>query len=187
MRTLFTTSLVFCLALLLAAPATAQDAERVTLTFRLTLRGEVPDREEFRMVFVKSNELPPGEFRFCGKATAFEPDLKPCEGGGTVYTETVTVLTDEPGIEVSYSYSRSIPLRRGGFTTELFFYGSVPADRDRTVSAYFTYAEAGGDQQEAPDNQQGGVPDNQQAPPDDADAEDGMPGLPATGGGGSAP
>ena len=74
-----------CLALLATPPVWGQGEDRVTVTFRLTLYGEVPAKEAFEVVFTGTGQLDPAFFALCGdRSTVTDTPpgeiSPPCEG-----------------------------------------------------------------------------------------------------------
>lgn len=150
-------------------PTGAQDnQDTVTKSFRLTLYGQVPERNRFYVVFSASPSAAAGTFTFCGG-----PGAEQCRGGGAVYTESVEV---KRGAQVGGAFARTGPGIPGGGETFLF----LPTERitdDTTNAAYYSFEEKADGGQDLQDGQEG---------TGDEPAEDGQapPGLPATGGGG---
>lgn len=128
----------------------------VTKTFKLTLYGDVPEDQVFRVVYAEGDHLPGrleqpqvpiGGVRFCG-STRGVPAPK-CEGGdGTVYTARVTFRL---GTTITFSFRGFGSLDQ----EEEFHSGTETLNSDITNPAWYTFAsEDAGDAQD--DKQTGG-------------------------------
>lgn len=170
MKKLSATLIAITLLALYTFPTIAQEGEgsgneqgeMVVKTFTLTIYGEAPEGDSFFLYY-----NPPGFRRplveiivFCGEPdSVYYPDIEPCQGGGSVYTERLEL---ERGDELRFV---------------LFHAGDVDAEdrqeilrdtetitSDVTNRAYYDF-----------DTDQGGAGDGSQAPD-----------LPDTGAGGMA-
>ncbi len=102
--------LVFALVLLIAGPTYAQATRTaqqgtVTKTFQLTVNGTVPPGEFLYVEYQPRSSDPEdiGFAHFCGALFQIQ-EKPPCQGNGTVYTETRTFPV---GTEITFSFERS--------------------------------------------------------------------------------
>lgn len=167
--------LALLLAYVVAPPSDsivqAQERE-LRVTFRLTLRGDVPAGEEFQVQFYPDR---PGDdrenARLCGGNEPGALRRPPCTVGG-VYEKTIPWLDPESG--VAFHFFRN-PDRA---SSETFYGGQRDVSGDTVVEAYYDY---GG----AVNGQQAGTAGDQQTDPEPPKVDgQGMPELPATGSGG---
>lgn len=139
-------------ALLVAVPTGAyaqadngQD-DSVTVTFQLTLYGDVPATQFF---WAEYGPLQSVEFidlvEFCGfdnlaatSMNVIDDDARlPCKGNGTVYTKTRTLPSR---IRLSFAFIRQ---DTGSSGLSRYFRGSQPLDDDIMIRARYTYGGAG--------------------------------------------
>ncbi len=134
--------------------------------FELTLHGEVPQRTNFAVFYTATGptgEVILGARPFCGQRDEQVPDLQPCKGNGAVYTQE---LEFETHTRLQYDYIREDEITEGGEGGDEFVFGgrTETLNGDTTNRAYYDFR-----------TQQGGTLINQQTP-----------GMPDTGGGGTA-
>jgi hypothetical protein len=104
-------------------PAQAAAAQFVTITFNLTIKGSVPSHDRFGVAGIVS---------LCSI---------PCIGGGHRYTATTQWLKDSP--RVQFVFDRETLGANGTPSHEQeFAQQTVNPDRNRTISAVFTYQTA---------------------------------------------
>jgi hypothetical protein len=120
-----------------------QQGDDVTLTFELTLNGDVPEGEGFVLEYPYPSGQSFGDDVFCGLGA----DAPACEGGGKVYRLS---LRAQAGSTERFAFARITPAE--GDSPEIFFDGSVTANAAKTVRAYYTF---GGDDQQQDDDQDG--------------------------------
>ncbi len=122
-----------------------QQGEMVTKTFKLTLRGDVPEGEAFYVVYGDPLVADaPGEVLvFCGVVDDSESG-RDCVGGGMVYTASAEV---EEGSEIYVLYQRE------GSNQEPFVSTIEVVNSDMTNSGWYAFS---GDMD---NDHQGGVPD----------------------------
>ena len=177
MRTTASALVALALALVLAVPALAggeQDGA-VTLTFELTLYGDVPEDAAFGVL----NDLEDGEDQvvvFCGQPKGFEPKDDCVGGKGTTYTRSLEL---ERGARIFYLFTKVRPESAAdcqgeecGGVQENFYATSLETgvedyqtiDADTTKAAYYDADAAKGGAGDGP----------------------GQPGMPDTGAGGAA-
>ncbi len=108
MKTLRSTLTALTLALLLAVPVLAQggdQGDKVTVTFELTLYGDVPQDQAFG-VFHPTAEDDPRQrapiLLLCGQVEGFEP-RPDCAGGGSVHAGSLKL---ERGTRLAYAFVR---------------------------------------------------------------------------------
>ncbi len=184
MRTAVSAITALTLALLLGLPAlaAAEQEDKVTKTFELTLHGDVPKDRLFLVAYGTMEDVEAGTPRpsfviFCGQ---LEEDLswaevvvasdEDCVGNGKVYRADVEF---ERGTSIYYAYQAQ--REECGHNCSQIFYSSVDLDRlagdepprpedsetlngDTTTSAYYRFGGNGGGQPvEMPDTGAGGA------------------------------
>ncbi|MDP9352615.1 MAG: hypothetical protein M3P51_13900 [Chloroflexota bacterium] len=170
MRSILTLLLVGALLFPLAAQAQEEQTRDVTVTFKLTLHGEVPESDAFELggsvyVCTENGILCGGEAAYssltpvCGPRRAFESPpqkIEPCKGGGTVYTLPETFIPFEPSDDLvsnrlGYAFARRYPLPNGRYEEQVFHRGEERLERADTIAAEYTYDEVKSGQ-EMPDS-----------------------------------
>jgi hypothetical protein len=126
-------------------PTRGPNADTVTLTFRLTLFGEVSKRDGFgagaRSTDQFDWQLAPGTgASFCGKHPDARTERQYCEGHGATYTTTVSFPR---GTHVQYGLSRWTLCPEWGDNSITFGEGDMTLTEDTTLTETFTYDERG--------------------------------------------
>ncbi len=150
MKTLRSTLTALTLALLLAVPVLAQggdQGDKVTVTFELTLYGDVPQDQAFG-VFHPTAEDDPRQrapiILLCGQVEGFEPGAD-CAGGGAVHAGSLKL---ERGTRLAYAFVRVAEADPEN-TAEIFYSTPTnkeaepavfePVDHDATFGAYYRF------------------------------------------------
>jgi len=129
------------LVLVMAVPAQAKEHKDnyITITFELTIYGDVPEDQEFQVLWgytppPNGSEafMPP---RFCGPTPGLYAHKPPCEGHGKVYRESVEV---PKGRWFGYLYGRfgTSPKDR-----DFWLQGEFIAVRDVVIRAWYRFPE----------------------------------------------
>lgn len=152
-------AVLLIVAVLALGPATAvaqdssddgQHSGDSTKTFTLTLYGEVPRDQDFYVAYRGSEVGAPADFLvFCSDSTnvggAEEPDLGPCQGDGTVYTD---FLSPREGERIDFSFVRSREVVTG--VMDEFLQGSVTIGGNPVVRAYYDFRTGQGGRGDGP-------------------------------------
>lgn len=167
------------LVVLLSRPTFAQQGN-ATITLRLTLYGDAPAGEYHAATVNTGGDAPSSAPAFCG------PDLAPLSPPCTSSADGVicTALAQEPpGREVIVTF------RRGNDAVaqpepDVYARAEFSVTGSATIVAYYDYGtgEGGLGDGSAVDQQDGDIPDGQQAGADTGQQK--TPSMPATGGGG---
>ncbi len=144
-------SVLISLALLtlLAIPALGQEQETVTQTFKLTLYGDVPEGETFRVLVAEEGSFDFAAVTFCGgpkPGTPPGPEDTECVGNGTTYTQTLRLFP--AGTDIKFTFGRE---PAGEQNLEAFFKATATIPTEESISAHYTF---GGDDQESGDADQ---------------------------------
>ncbi len=140
---------VVTLALLIAAPAHAHAPRplqqgTVTKTFQLTVQGTVPAGEFLYVEYEPRSSDPDdiGFAHFCGDLFQIQ-SKPPCQGNGTVYTETRTFPA---GTTIEFSFERSNQNTSTGvgdpYEIEVIQTGTETLNSNSTTRVIYTYRTA---------------------------------------------
>jgi hypothetical protein len=114
-------SLVMTALALVASPVRAQTTRQVTITFKLTINGTPLTADGFAVQW--------GE-------TGVELCIAPCSGGGHTFMRTMTFPA---GATETFVFIRGSGRVTPDHPGQMFGKQTLTAERDHTVSAFFTY------------------------------------------------
>ncbi len=146
MRTIRSVLISLALLTLLAVPAFAQEQEAAAQTFKLTLYGDVPEGETFRVLVAEEGSFDFPAVTFCGgpkPGTPPGPEDTECVGNGTTYTQTLRLFP--AGTDIKFTFGRE---PAGEQNLEAFFKGTATIPTDQPISAYYSFGASGNNQQQ---------------------------------------
>ncbi|MDP9350718.1 MAG: hypothetical protein M3P51_04155 [Chloroflexota bacterium] len=121
------------------------DNQTVTKTFELTLNGDVPEGEVFRVfldIVPERGGSNPAPVQLCGGVDINGDPNPECEGNGTVYTGTTTFSV---GTTLEYEFHRQSGLSG---VDEIFAEGQETLNADMTNTAWYTFGTGAGEDQQ---------------------------------------
>ncbi len=148
-----------------------QQDESAAQPFELTLYGDVPEGETFRVGVAEENSFDFIALTFCGgpkPGTPPRPEDRKCEGSGTTFTQTLEHFPE--GTTIKFMFQRETSDAAQRFDVETFHRGTTTVPTDGPIEGFFCF-----------DGAEADVCDNEDANDQQIPEE-----LPATGAGGMA-